>query len=65
MFPLNTDTFPTTAADLSRRLNDSLRNLFALTRDPVSLREKSYPHLDSLTVSLDGARLPEQPPPKP
>jgi hypothetical protein len=29
------------------------------------IRDKSYPHLDSLTVSLDGARLPERPPPMP
>jgi hypothetical protein len=65
MFPFNTDTFPTTAAELSRRLNDSLRRLFALNRDPVEVHDKSYPHLDSMTVSLDGARIPEQPPPKP
>ena len=65
MFPLNTATFPVTADELCRRLNESLRNLFALTRDPVSLREKSYPHLESLTVCLDGAQLPKRPPPRP
>ena len=65
MFPLKTKTFPATAADLSRHLNDSVRELFLLSRDPVEVREKSYPHLDSLTVSLDGARLPERPPPMP
>jgi hypothetical protein len=65
MFPLKTKTFPATAADLAHQLNDSLRELFALPRDPVELREKSYPHLDSLTVCLDGARLPERPPPMP
>ena len=65
MFPLNTKTFPTGVAELSRHLNDSLRELFLLNRDPVELREKSYPHLDSLTVCLDGARLPERPPPMP
>ena len=65
MFPLKTNTFPATAADLARHLNDSLRELFALARDPVQVHDKSYPHLNSLTVSLDGARLPERPPPMP
>jgi hypothetical protein len=65
MFPLNTDTFPTTAAELHRRLNDSLRDLLGLIHDPVSLQDKSYPHLASLIVLLDGVRLPDQPPPKP
>ena len=62
MFPLNTDIFPATAADLSRQLNNSLRGLFGLNRDPVEVREKSYPHLESMQVSLDGAVLPERPP---
>jgi len=65
MFPLDTDTFPPTAVDLAKHLNDSVRQLFGLTRDPVEVREKSYPHLDSLLVSLDGARLPERPPEMP
>ncbi|HZE12838.1 MAG TPA: hypothetical protein VE086_03695 [Chthoniobacterales bacterium] len=65
MFPLKTSIFPATAADLGRHLNDSLRELFALTHDPVEVRDKSYPHLDSLTACLDGAQLPERPPPMP
>ena len=65
MFPLKTKIFPPTAAELARHLNDSLRELFVLTRDPAEVREKSYPHLDSLTVSLDGARVPERPPAMP
>jgi hypothetical protein len=65
VFPLKTKTFPATAAELSRHLNDSLRELFALNRDPAEVREKSYPQLASLTVSLDGARLPERPPSMP
>jgi len=65
VFPLKTRIFPPTAADLSRHLNDSLRELFALNRDPAEVREKSYPQLDSLTVSLDGAQLPERPPTMP
>lgn len=62
MFPLKTATFPANAGDLARRLNESLRDLFNLTRDPVELREVSYPHLASLVVTLDGAQLPTQPP---
>lgn len=65
MFPLNTETFPASAAELASNLNESLRRLFELGRDPVEVRDKSYPRLESLIVSLDGARLPDQPPPKP
>jgi hypothetical protein len=65
VFPLKTKIFPATAAALARHLNDSLRELFVLTREPVEVHDKSYPHLDSLTVCLDGARLPERPPPMP
>lgn len=62
MFPLNTDIFPATAAELERLLNESLRQLLNLERDPVEVRSNSYPHLDSLSVSLDGAEV-RQPPP--
>ena len=65
MFPLKTNTLPANAADLARHLNESLRDLFHLPRDPVTIREISYPHLASLTVSLDGAQLEGQPPPVP
>jgi hypothetical protein len=65
MFPLNTETLPASAAELAQGLNESLRRLFALNRDPVAIHDKSYPHLESLNVSLDGAALPDQPPPKP
>jgi hypothetical protein len=65
MFPLKTDTLPDNAADLARQLNDSLRDLFHLRHDPVTIREISYPHLASLTVSLDGAQLQGPPPPVP
>jgi hypothetical protein len=65
MFPLNTSNFPINAADLTQRLNESLRDLFQLPNDPVTVREVSYPHLASLVVSLDGAQLRGQPPPVP
>ena len=62
MFPLNTEIFPATAAQLERLLNESLHQLFDLARQPVELREKAYPHLDSLSISLDGAGLRQRPP---
>jgi hypothetical protein len=61
MFPLKTAALPSNAADLARRLNESLRDLFHLPNDPVTIRAISYPHLASLAVSLDGAQLRDQP----
>jgi hypothetical protein len=65
MFPLKTDVFPANASDLARRLNESLHDVLDLPNDPVTVRELSYPHLASLNVSLDGARLRGQPRPVP
>lgn len=65
MFPLKTTTLPDNAADLTQLLNESLRDLFQLPNDPVTIREISYPHLASLTVALDGAELRGQPSPAP
>jgi len=61
MFPLNTTTLPATAGDLARAINDSLRSVFVLARDPVEVRDLSYPHLAAIDVSLDGAKLPDRP----
>jgi hypothetical protein len=65
MFPLKTDTLPASAADLARLLNQSLRELFLVESDPVTIRESSYPHLEELNVSLDGAQLRGKPPSMP
>src|SRR3954467_11963984 len=65
MFPLKTNQFPSTSADLAYRLNESLRDVFQLARDPVEVREITYPHLSALTVSLDGAEVKRQPPAMP
>jgi len=62
MFPLKTHILPANAADLTRCLNESLRDLFQLPNDPVTIREVSYPHLASLAVALEGAQLRVQPP---
>lgn len=65
MFPLNTKTFPGSAAELAEQLNGSLRDLFRVDHDSVVLRDKAYPHLESLTVNLDGAEVAGPPPPIP
>jgi hypothetical protein len=62
MFPLNTHTFPATVDELKRLLNESLHELFDLARNPVDLRADSYPHLESLRISLDGAEVRPRPP---
>lgn len=62
MFPLNATTLPATASDLAYAINHSLRGIFALARDPVEVRDLSYPHLAAINVSLDGAKLPDRPP---
>ena len=57
MFPLSTKTFPSSAEALKRLLNESLRELFLIKTDPATIRAASYPHLEELRVSLDGAQL--------
>ncbi|MEN3370559.1 MAG: hypothetical protein V7609_2702 [Verrucomicrobiota bacterium] len=65
MFLLNTKSLPSTAEALESLLNESLRQLFIVTSDPVTIRDASYPHLKELNVSLDGAQLRGNPPPIP
>jgi hypothetical protein len=62
MFPLNTNTFPATADALKCLLNESLRQVFTLARDPVDLRAETYPRLQSLSISLDAAEARRPPP---
>jgi hypothetical protein len=62
MFPLYTATFPSSASDLVRLLNESLQRVFIAESDPLTVREHSYPHLDAISISLDGARLRADPP---
>jgi hypothetical protein len=62
MFLLHTTAFPSSAAELTRLLNESLRRLFEIDSDPVHIREGSYPQLHELSISLDGARLRSDPP---
>jgi len=62
MLLLKTATFPSSAAELTRLLNECLRQTFIVNADPTSLHEDSYPHLKELNISLDGARLRDNPP---
>lgn len=57
MFPLHTATGPSSASGLERLLNESLQRIFVTGSDPVTVLAHSYPHLDAINVSLDGARL--------
>jgi hypothetical protein len=57
MFPLFTTSFPSSASDLERLLNESLQRIFVTGSDPVTIIDHSYPHLDAINISLDGARL--------
>jgi hypothetical protein len=65
MFPLLAKTLPSSAEVLARLLNQNLRELFLVKSDPVTIRDASYPHLEELNVSLNGAQLRGQPPPIP
>jgi hypothetical protein len=62
MFPLYTKTFPKTATELERLLNETFGRLFSGSSDPVSVRATTYPDLAELRISLDGATLRRDPP---
>lgn len=57
MFSLYATTFPPSASDLERLLNEGLQRIFVAQSPPVTVRDHSYPHLEAINVSLDGARL--------
>ena len=57
MFPLHTAAFPSSASDLERLLNESLERSFVTASPPVTVLGQEYPHLEAITVSLDGAQL--------
>lgn len=62
MFPLHTATLPSSASDLERLLNESLQRVFETESKPVVVRDLSYPHLEAINISLDGAQLRSDPP---
>jgi hypothetical protein len=62
MFPLFTAALPSSAPDLERLLNESLQRVFETESDPATVRDHSYPHLEVINISLDGAQLRSDPP---
>jgi hypothetical protein len=62
MFPLYTKTLPVSAVDLAVLLNDSIKHVFANAANPVVVRDKAYPELSEIRITLDGAELRPNPP---
>lgn len=65
MFPLYTKTFPSSAAELARLLEQSVSRLFTAISNAVSVHEKTYPDIAELRIALDGAALRANPPESP
>ena len=65
MFPLKATNLPSSAEALERLLNESLRRVFEVEVNPVSVRDASYPNLAEIDIALDRARLrPDSPRPQ-
>lgn len=62
MLLLPTTIVPSSAIELARLLNEGLQRIFVTESEAVTVRERSYPHLDLISISLDGARLRPNPP---
>ncbi len=65
MFPLQTDSLPTNAADLRDEIEKSLRSILQPAADQfVTVDDLAYPELEAIRVTLDGAsagdRLPQR-----
>src|SRR3954453_9136826 len=57
MFPLFSKELPSSASELERALNESLRRVFTGVSSPVSIRDKAYPQIASIEINLDRAQL--------
>ncbi|HEX8281632.1 MAG TPA: hypothetical protein VF551_09650, partial [Chthoniobacterales bacterium] len=62
MFPLYTKTFPANAVDLAALLNASVKRVFAAAANPVTVRDKAYPQVAEIRITLDNAELRSDPP---
>ena len=62
MFPLHTKTFPTSALELARLMNESVQRVFLTAAEPVTIETGVYPALKSVRIRLDHARLRPEPP---
>ena len=61
MFPLHTKSFPTSAPELARLMNESVQRVFITTTEPVTIQGGVYPSLESVGIRLDDARLLPEP----
>jgi hypothetical protein len=61
MLQLDAAALPSSAADLQRLLNEALERIFISKPHPVTVCDHSYPRLDEIAISLDGARLRPEP----
>lgn len=62
MFPLYTKHFPASAVDLASILNDSVKRVFDNAANPVTIRDRTFPQLEEIRITLDGAELRSNPP---
>ncbi len=62
MLPLYTATFPTSASDLAKLLNASVQCVFRNTANPVTIRDRNFPSVAEIRITLDGAALRGDPP---
>ena len=62
MFPLRTKLFPATPAELAKALNESLREVFSVERDPAAVSATSLPKVERIEINLDRAQLRPNPP---
>jgi hypothetical protein len=66
MFPLQTDSLPANADSLRAALEDSLRQVVRLPAgEMVVVEDRSYPELNAIRLSLDGATVLDHLPPRP
>src|SRR6186713_675143 len=65
MFLLRTKSFPSTPAQLAEAMNASLREVFAVERDPVTVSAISLPKVERIAINLDRAQLRPNPPTPP
>jgi len=70
MFPLAGDKLPTSAEELSTAIEDAIREVFTLPKKAgvtVDAGGAKFPHVKSVVINLDDAKLitPDEPPPKP
>ena len=56
MFPLYTKKFPDNAVDLAALLNESVKRVFSNAANPVVVRDKAYPELSEIRITLERRR---------